>query len=342
MAASRLSPSSSEPDGLRGLVLLIQSFGGQVQTNVRVPGDDVRVAFLARDSLDDAGPAAVRSWVRGGGTLVVADATSSLAAPSSGEPGGFSLSRGRCDLDGVDDVRQIEIGGLDSGDLSVVGGERYQVKDKLSCFGDGTTAYVVESRARVGDHHLGRRSQPVRQRVPRQGGQQRPRHAPAPTRWRAAGGLPRPRARRARVARRCSTWCPDRVFQAFIQLGIAFLIYALWRARRLGRPVLEPQPVAIAGSQFVRAVGALEQRTRATDRAAVAIRDDVRRVARERYGLDPRAPASTLATVVADRTGLDHARIERALSDTPVLDDAALLALTNELDTIRKEMLHGS
>jgi hypothetical protein len=279
--------------------------------------------------------------VRSGGTLVVADATSSLAAPSSGEPGGFSLSRGRCDLDGVDDVRQIEIGGLDSGDLSVVGGERYQVKDKLSCFGDGTTAYVVESQLGSGtiisvggpnlfaNGFLDKADNSVlAMRLLQPGGAQ-------PVAFLAASA---PGAGRTTLLDLVS----DRVFQAFIQLGIAFLIYALWRARRLGRPVLEPQPVAIAGSQFVRAVGALEQRTRATDRAAVAIRDDVRRVARDRYGLNPRAPASTLATVIADRTGLDSARIERALSDTPVLDDAALLALTNELDTIRKEMLHGS
>jgi hypothetical protein len=45
--------------------------------------------------------------------------------------------------------------------------------------------------------------------------------------------------------------------------------------------------------------------------------------------------------VVADRTGLDRHRVEAALSDSPVLDEQSLLALTYELDKIREELLHG-
>ena len=134
---------------------------------------------------------------------------------------------------------------------------------------------------------------------------------------------------------------PDRVVQAFIQLGIAFLLYALWRARRLGRPVVERQPVAVAGSQLVHAVGALEQRTHARDRAASAMRHDVRRLVRERYGLASTTPVTTVAQIVAERTGLDRHRVEVTLSATPVADDQALVALSHELDTIRKEILHG-
>jgi hypothetical protein len=134
---------------------------------------------------------------------------------------------------------------------------------------------------------------------------------------------------------------PDRVFQAFIQLGIAFLLYALWRARRLGRPVVERQPVEIAGSQLVRAVGSLEQRTHASDRAGAALRHDVVRLIRERYGLAPDVPIATVAQVVADRTGLERHRVEAALGGTPVPDEQTLLTLTYELDTIRKEIVHG-
>jgi hypothetical protein len=134
---------------------------------------------------------------------------------------------------------------------------------------------------------------------------------------------------------------PDRVFQAFIQAGIAFLLYALWRARRLGRPVVEPQLVAIPGSQLVRAVGSLEQRTHATDRAAAALRHDVERLVRERYGLASDASRATVAQVVAERTALDRQRVEAALGDAPVVDENALMALTYELDAIRKEILHG-
>src|SRR5581483_9069429 len=99
----------------------------------------------------------------------------------------------------------------------------------------------------------------------------------------------------------------------FVQAGIAFVLYALWRARRLGRPVIEPQSVQIAGSQLVRAVGALEQRTRAAQRAATVVRADALRSIRHRYGLAPDAPAEVVADVVAAGTGLDHDRVAAAL-----------------------------
>jgi hypothetical protein len=335
-----LSPTSSSPDGLRGLVLLLDSFGAQVETAASVPPSGTRVALLARDGLDDRTREAVRTWVRGGGTLVVADADSPLAARASTEVGGIALDRGQCDLVGLDDVDRIEIGGLDSGDLSPVGGNRYEVDSEPSCFGDGATAYVVETRLGSGavisvggpnlfaNAFLDKSDNSVfAMRTLQPDG-------PQPVAILASSA---PGSGRTTLL----DLIPDRVFQAFIQLGIAFLLYALWRARRLGRPVVEPQPVEIAGSQLVRAVGSLEQRTHAADHAGAALRHDVERLIRERYGLAPDVPVATVAQVVADRTGLDRHRVERALGDTAIPDENSLLALSYELDTIRKEIVHG-
>jgi hypothetical protein len=133
----------------------------------------------------------------------------------------------------------------------------------------------------------------------------------------------------------------DRVFQAILQVGIAFMIYALWRSRRVGRPVVEPQPVAIAGSQFVRAVGGLQQRSRATDRAAATLRMDTRRVLSDRFGVPLNMDSATLAALAATRTGLDRNQVAAALSDTPVLDEASLVILGQQLDTIRHRVLDG-
>jgi hypothetical protein len=336
-----LSPSSTSPDGLRGLVLLMESFGADVRTNQRVPDAGVRFALLARDGLDQQGRDDLRSWVRGGGTLVVADPDSPLTTFSSDERGGFTLVRGHCDLAGLNGADRIEIGGLNKGSLDVLGGLRYRVGDNLSCFGDGTTAYVVETRLgsgtilSVGAPNLFTNAfladeddSVLAMRLLQPDGAE-------PVAVLSPGA---PGSGRTTLL----DLVPDRVIQAVVQVGIAFLIYALWRARRLGRPVVERQPVAIAGSQLVQAVGALEQRTHATDRAAAAMRHDVRRLVSERYGLAPRSPATTLANVVSERTGLDLARVAAALNDTPVPDERALLALTYELDLIRKEILHGS
>jgi len=335
-----LSPTSASPDGLKGLAVLMESFGAQVHADESVPSTDTRIALLARDGLDDRDRDGLRAWVRGGGTLVVADPDSPLAGPSSGDLGGIVLVRGHCDLTGLDDVERIEIGGIDSVGLDQLGGKRYQVDGKPSCFGDGDAAYVIESRLGSGavisvggpnlfaNAFLDRSDNSVlamRLLQP---------NAPQPVSILVSSA---PGSGRTTLL----DLVPARVFQAFIQVGIAFLLYALWRARRLGRPVVEPQPVAIPGSQLVRAVGSLEQRTHATDHAAAALRHDVERLVRERYGLASDAPPATVAQVVADRTGLGRQRVEAALRDAPVVDDNALLKLTYELDAIRKEILHG-
>jgi hypothetical protein len=133
----------------------------------------------------------------------------------------------------------------------------------------------------------------------------------------------------------------DRVFQAVIQLGVAFVIYALWRSRRVGRPVTEPQPVAIAGSQFVRAVGGLQQRSHATDRAAAVLRSDTKHLLGARYGLPPATDPDTFAQLVSSRTRLDRGEVASALGDTPILDENALVQLGHRLDNIRQEVLDG-
>jgi hypothetical protein len=129
---------------------------------------------------------------------------------------------------------------------------------------------------------------------------------------------------------------------AFLQLALAFLVYAWWRARRLGPPVAEPQPVQIAGSELVAAVGNLLQQTRDPDRAARLLRADLRRRLAERLGLPPGAPAEVIAEVTAARSGVDRARVARAVSDIPVRTEDELLDLARDIDVIRTEVLHGT
>ncbi len=82
---------------------------------------------------------------------------------------------------------------------------------------------------------------------------------------------------------------PDGVWRALAQLGLAFVLYALWRAIRFGRPVAEPQPVAIAGSELVEATGRLLQRTLDPGRAAEVVRADLRLAVARRLGVPRRA-----------------------------------------------------
>ena len=81
-----------------------------------------------------------------------------------------------------------------------------------------------------------------------------------------------------------------RVRLALWQLVVAFVLLALWRARRLGRPVAEPQPVQLPGAELVVAVGNLLQRAKGRGQAAGLLTDDLRRSLAERLGLPPVGP----------------------------------------------------
>jgi hypothetical protein len=129
------------------------------------------------------------------------------------------------------------------------------------------------------------------------------------------------------------------VKRAFWQLVVAFLAYAIWRARRLGRPVAEPQPVAVAGSELVAAVGNLLDRTGSTDHAAALLRADLRRFLANHLGVPADTPPEVFAAVAAERTGVDPQALEWALGSQPVGDDAGLLALADTIDRIREEVL---
>jgi Domain of unknown function (DUF4350) len=325
------APTSTSAGGTRGLVILLDETGADLRVGQRLPSADSHVALLLHDGLDDSSRDQLRAWVSDGGTLIVADPGSPLSERANGGLVASSAQQGLCDIPEL----------TDAGALSVQFAEELNVPaDARSCFGDGQHALVVREARGQGtvvsiatadvftndrldeaDNSvlavrllLSADNSPVSILDPNPPGS-------------GSVGL----------------WdlVADSVFQAGLQLGVAFIVYALWRARRVGRPVTEPQPVAIAGSQFVRAVGGLQQRSRATDRAAAMMRIDTRRTVCERLGVPFTVDAITLADLIAARTGLDRARVEHAVGDTPILDEASLVTLGQQLDTIRQEVLDG-
>ena len=323
-----LSPSSTAGDGTRGLVLLLQDLGADVRVGDRVPDDRSRVALLLHDGLSSDDHQKVDDWVAAGGTLVVADPSSPLSADTTLRSVGGFLERGRCTLPELADVERLDVPfapGLRSR------GER-------SCFGDESSAFVVSTP--TGSGHivsLGSASVFTNGSLDATDNSVLAARLLVPSRGAAVAVLdPNPPGSGSTTL---SDLVPDRVFQAIVQLGVAFLLYALWRSRRVGQPVTERQPVAIAGSQFVRAVGGLQQRSHATNRAATALRMETRRVLCERYSIPLYSDVDTLAAAAAARAGLDRATVAAALWDTPILDDESLVTLGHSLDAIRQEVL---
>lgn len=335
-----LAPDATGPAGAKAMVVLLEELGADVVIEDGVPGDDVATAVLLEDRLDEDRATGLLEWVRAGGTLVVADPRSAftpIVAAPLGEGGlvdaaAVELDRDDCDIDALDEVARLD---LDAGVTYEVAGEA------RSCFGDGTSAFVVEQPQGAGrlvavggpdpftNDGLGRADAAV-----------------------LVADLLAPEPDGASVAflerggpviagdgeETLADLVPERVTLALIQLGLAFAVYVWFRARRAGRPVAEPRPTTLAGSELVEAVGRLLQQERDPERSASLLREDLRRRLARRFGLAPGADLDDLVAA-AERAGADPDRLRAVLAGPPVTDGDTLTALARDIDSTRREIL---
>ncbi|MHC1557587.1 DUF4350 domain-containing protein [Actinomycetospora sp. C-140] len=121
-----------------------------------------------------------------------------------------------------------------------------------------------------------------------------------------------------------------------VQLLVAGLAVALWRGRRLGPVVTEDLPVVVPAGETVRGRARLYRRAGARDRAAEALRSDVRRDLAARLGVPRGANVASLVDAAAGRTGWPPADVGALLAGPPPPDDSSLVALAGELDRLRE------
>ena len=341
-----LSPTSDDRLGTSAMVALARELGAEVEVSDRLPdlgADDapeVMVVFL--DLLDDNQRDAVEDWVDTGGTLVVTDPVSPFTPPvvedfdrveDLAPPRRMSAA---CDIDALGD---IDVTGVDPRN----GGTLYAPDpDDSSCIDNGSgDAYIVATDrgdgtvVAIGGAGMmvnaalaeGENAPVVSALVAPQVGTRLLVLEPGPLAGTSTG------------RRTLSELIPAGVWRAILQLGVAFVLYAAWRSRRLGRPVPEPAPSPIAGSELVAAVGTLLDRSRSPGHAADLLRRDLRRFLGDHLGVPPDAPADVVATVAAERSGADEADLRAALGGAPVTDDQDLAALAATIDRIRQEVL---
>jgi hypothetical protein len=333
-----LAPDARGPAGAKAMVLLLEELGADVATGVTVPGDDVDRAVLLLDDLDDERRADLLEWVEGGGTLVVADPVSPLTPPIAGETGvlGFSdvdVDRGTCDVDELAEVERISPGGAVLYDVAEAAG---------SCFGDDRQAFVEAGPRGAGRIvAVGGPGPFVNDRLDEADNAVLVAQLLAPEPEGASVAFLDPTAGRRPGGGDESLvdLVPRRLLFALLQLAIAFLAYVWFRARRAGRPVLEPLPSTLAGSELVAAVGELRQQEKAPERSAVVLRDDLHRTLAQRLGIPPDAPVDDLLAA-AERAGADPDRLRAVLAGPPVTDGDGLTALARDIDLTRQEVLH--
>ncbi|MFE0208623.1 DUF4350 domain-containing protein [Streptomyces sp. NPDC058985] len=125
-----------------------------------------------------------------------------------------------------------------------------------------------------------------------------------------------------------------------LQLFIAAALAALWRARRLGPLVPEKLPVAIRASETVEGRARLYRKANARDRAAAALRSATRTRLAPLAGVpvaQAHTPESLLPALPAHLDG-DGQSLHTLLFGPPPGDDAALIALADQLDALESEV----
>jgi hypothetical protein len=132
---------------------------------------------------------------------------------------------------------------------------------------------------------------------------------------------------------------PPWVGWALVQLALAMLVVVWWRARRLGRVVLEPLPVVVRATETVEGRARLYRRGHARTRAADALRTAATARLRTVLALPRSAPLDTVVAAAAARTGRTTTDVAALL--TPggrPQDDASLARLADALDTLENEV----
>ncbi|WP_175407263.1 DUF4350 domain-containing protein [Streptomyces sp. TRM64462] len=125
-----------------------------------------------------------------------------------------------------------------------------------------------------------------------------------------------------------------------LQLFLAAVLAAVWRARRLGPLVMERLPVAIRASEATEGRARLYHRANARDRAAAVLRAATRTRVAPLVGVTTREAHSPDALLPALSTRLagGGADARDLLFGPAPTDDAALVRLADQLDALEREV----
>ncbi|HEX7166048.1 MAG TPA: DUF4350 domain-containing protein [Acidimicrobiales bacterium] len=331
-------PRSTDDTGTRALVLLLEEMGADVTIAPRPSSAGTAVLFV--DELGKAQEERVLEWVRGGGVLVVTDPLSdfvpALASPDmaifdesgADEEEGEAL-RNDCDLRSLEDVELVR----------VPAAARYRVPpDDVACFKQGRTAYLVARSEGSGTVvSLGGGAPFVNKYIVEDDNALFAVGLLAPERGIAVTVVVPDVAGSGDET--LTDLLPDGTGRGMWQLAAAFVVLVLGASRRLGKPVPEPRPVEIPGSELVLAVGNMLQHAGRRDAAADMLRLQLRRELADRFGIPVDAPSDRVAAALAAH-GVDAGRVTAVLAPHAVPDDKAFAAFAADVETLRREVVH--
>ncbi|MEU8523068.1 DUF4350 domain-containing protein [Streptomyces sp. NBC_01216] len=127
-----------------------------------------------------------------------------------------------------------------------------------------------------------------------------------------------------------------------LQLAVAAVLAAVWRARRFGALVTEPLPVVVRASEATEGRARLYRKAKARDRAASVLRTATRDRIAPLLGVparehSPEVLLPALSARLAATTG-DTAPFRELLFGPAPADDTALVRLADDLDALEREV----
>ncbi|GAA4549401.1 DUF4350 domain-containing protein [Amycolatopsis samaneae] len=332
-----LEPGSYEPQGARALAKLLGA-----------EGVDVRAAHTfdeASGSLGNATLLVTRPDLVPPGKLAeLRDRSAHVVLVAPGPETLFGLLPGVHPA-GTGEVRALgpdcTVGAAVAAGEATMGGLRYRTTDPgaRSCYRDGGNGTLVQ----VGDGHgtvtlLGTPAPLTNDRIADQGN--------AALTMRLLGQHPRlvwylPSADDPALGvdkKSITDLIPVGWRFGAIQAGIAVLLLALWRTRRLGPVVAEPLPVVVRAAETAEGRARLYRRGGAAGHAGETLREASRARLRSVLGLPADAEVAALVESVSARSGRGGAEVGAVLYGPPPADDAALVRLADELDRLENEV----
>lgn len=130
---------------------------------------------------------------------------------------------------------------------------------------------------------------------------------------------------------------PEPVYMLAAELGIAVVLLALWRVRRLGPVVPERLPAVVRAAETTEGHGRLYHARRSRDQAAKHLREAAIGRLRPVLGLPPDATPQTVARTLAEQRDQHTDDIGQTLAGPAPEDDAALVALADKLDELERK-----
>jgi len=123
-------------------------------------------------------------------------------------------------------------------------------------------------------------------------------------------------------------------------LGVAVVLLALTRGRRLGRLVREPLPVVLRAIETTESRGRLYRRAGDRGRAAAVLRSGTHDRLVQRLGIGRGAPPGALVHAVSASTGRAAPEVADILFGPAPPDDLALIHLAQQLTDLEERVRH--